>query len=212
MAIVGLYAKSLLWYNRSMDPKEILHRLLVCGRPEILKEFRADSCIGSTAIGLDVLTHFGVLAEPLPVKLSIFNAPYVKRIENGSDWPNREILVRWGEEDGSYSVGIGFGAQEKNKWAGHLVLLVENKWLADLSIDQANRPKYNMTFNPYAAEVDADFLAGKVPRIIKENGCVIRIELIKDRGFLSSPDWMFANRRKPLVDRIIQKIKENHNV
>lgn len=212
MAIAGLYANEFLWYNPYMDSKEILHRLLIYGRPEILKEFRADSCIGSTAIGLDVLTYFGILAEPLPVKLSIFNAPYVKRIESGSEWPNRETLVRWGEEDGSYSVGIGFGVNEPNKWAGHLVLLVENKWLADLSIDQANRPNYNMVFAPFAAEVDNDFLSGASPRIIKENGCVIRIEAIKNRGFLASPDWTFSGRRKHLVERIIQKIKENSNV
>jgi hypothetical protein len=196
-----------------MDSKEILHRLLQYGRPEILKEFRADSCIASTAIGLDVLTYFGVLAEPLPVKLSIFNAPYVKRIDEGSAFPNRETLIQWGKEDGSYIVGIGYGTQEPNKWAGHLVLLVENKWLADLSIDQANRPNYNMVFAPFAAEVDADFLAGKNPRIIKDaNGCVIRIETIKSRGFLSSPDWTFVNRRKHLVNKIIQKIKENNHV
>jgi hypothetical protein len=123
------------------------------------------------------------------------------------------MLIQWGKEDGSYSVGIGYGVQEYNKWAGHLVLLVENKWLADLSIDQANRPKYNMVFDPYAAEVDANFLEGKSPRIIKDqNGCVIRIERIRDRGFLASPDWTFSNRRKHLVAKIIQQIKENNNV
>jgi len=196
-----------------VDYKKILHQLLLYGRPEILKEYRADSCIASTAIGLDVLTYFGVLAEPIPVKLSIFNAPYVKRIETGSKFPNRKMLIQWGKEDGSYSVGIGYGSHEYNKWAGHLVLLVENKWLADLSIDQANRPLYNMVFDPYAAEVDADFLDGKKPRIIKDaNGCVIRIELIKDRGFLTAPDWSFGNRRKHLVEKIIQKIKEGNNV
>jgi len=184
----------------------ILEGLMNHGRPEILKEFRPDSCIVSTAIGIDVLTHFGILAEPLPVKLSIFNAPYVKRIDSGSDWPNRETLIRWGQEDNSYSVGIGYGEQQLNKWAGHLVLLVENKWLVDLSIDQANRPQYNMIFEPMAIEIDNDFLSGKMPRILKDKECVIRIELIKNRGFLSSPDWAFGGRRKHLVSKIIEKI------
>lgn len=193
-----------------MDTKQrnIIEKLMVVGRPEILKDFRPDSCIVSTAISIDVLTHFGILAEPLPIKMSMFNAPYVKRIDSGSEFPNREMLIRWGKEDGSYSVGIGYGENQPNKWAGHLVVLVENSWLIDLSIDQANRPAYNMVFSPIAVEVDQDFLSGKIPRIIKENDCVIRMETIKDRGFLSSPDWAFKDRRSYLVNKIIQKIKE----
>lgn len=193
-----------------MDTKQrnIIEKLMVVGRTEILKDFRPDSCIVSTAIGIDVLTYFGILAEPLPIKMSMFNAPYVKRIDSGGEFPNREILIRWGKEDGSYSVGIGYGENQPNKWAGHLVILVENSWLIDLSIDQANRPAYNMMFSPIAVEIDQDFLLGKTPRIVKENDCVIRMETIRDRGFLSSPDWAFKDRRSYLVNKIIQKIKE----
>lgn len=211
VVIVGLYDDFLLWYNSYMEAKqrEIVEKLMIYGRPEILKDFRADSCIVSTAIGIDVLTAFGILAEPLPIKTSIFNTPYVKRIESGSEFPNRETLIRWGQEDGSYSVGIGYGENQPNKWAGHLVILAENQWLIDLSIDQANRPAYNMVFAPIAVEIDDSFLKGKTPRIVKQDDCVIRMEAIGDRGFLISPDWTFKSRRSFLVAKIVQKIKES---
>jgi len=186
--------------------EEVVRGLVKHARPEILKEFRADSCIATTAIGLDILTEFGVLAEPFPVRLLIFNEAFANRIEKGTPWPSNKELIQWSEEDGSYSVGIGVGTQQPGKWAGHLVILIEKRYLLDLSIDQANRPKYNMNFDPVCVEVDEKFFKG-APRVIQSNGSVIRIEALRNDGYSTSPDWIFSSRRKKLVENILRLIK-----
>jgi len=190
-----------------MKRNEAISGLIRHARSEILKEFRDDSCIASTAIGLDVLTHFGVLAEPLAVRTLIFNEAFASRIEGGASWPKGDEIKTWLEEDGSYSLGIGMGTPLPGHWAGHLVLLVEKKILIDLSIDQANRPQYNMKFDPFSVEVDNQFLRG-IPKVFKHNGCVIRIDVLPNNmGYITSPDWIFVDRRKKTVDNIIRAIK-----
>lgn len=191
---------------------KILELLLKAARPEILKEYAPDSCIASTACGIDVLTYFGILAEPLPVRTMLFNGPFVRRIEAGSPFPtNPEQLKRWGKEDGSYSVGIGFGGEKHkpNKWAGHLGILAEKQYFLDLSVDQGSRPKHNMLFEPFCVQVETDFVLGKRACSFMYNDCLIRMEAFpKNLGFLSSPDWCFADRRKAVKMRIIKKIEE----
>ena len=193
-----------------METIEAIKVLRQCARPEILKEFNADSCIVSTAVGVDVLTHFGIFAEPLPVRTVIFNKPYVARIEAGSDWPKGDEIQRWQKEDGSYSVGIGVGTQQPNKWAGHLVILIEKKLLLDLSIDQASRPKYNMNFDePLCVEVDKAFLDGNSSLTFRhDNGCIIRTDVLKNYGYTASPDWIFLDRRKKIIDIILDQFPE----
>ena len=169
----------------------VLQGLLKYARPEILKEFRADSCIASTAVGLDILMHYGILAEPFPVRTLIFNEPFTSRLENGQGWPTGQQVRVWTEEDGSYSVGIGVGTQQPNKWAGYLAILVEKRLLLDLSIDQATRPQYNMMLVPLCVEIDEQFISGS-PKVFKAGQCVVRVDaLLGNEGYTSSPDWLF---------------------
>jgi hypothetical protein len=136
------------------ETERIVTALLQTARPEIRKEFREDSCIASTAVGIDAMTHFGVLSEPFPVRTSMFNARFVARIKLGQPWPQGLEVHQWAEEDGSYSVGIGFGTGQQGKWPGHLVILAEKQFLIDLSVDQASRPLYNMAFEPLSVKIE----------------------------------------------------------
>jgi hypothetical protein len=191
-----------------MKKELVLQGLLKHARSEILKEFRADSCIVSTAVGIDILNHFNVMAEPLAVRTSIFNEPFASRLSKLQSWPNKKQVEEWSKE-GSYSVGIGFGAQQVDKWAGHLVVLVEKQFILDLSIDQASRPQYNMVLNPFLVEVNKEFFSG-TPKVFNLNQCVIRIDLLKDnKDYLLTPDWEFKNRRSKIVTRLLQIIEKD---
>lgn len=180
--------------------------LLEHARPEILKEFAPDSCIASTAIGIEVLTQLFIAANPLPVRTLIFNKAFSDRIQNGAKFPkNQEQVRKWSKEDGSYSIGIGVGTGLPGKWPGHLVILVEDV-LIDLSIDQANRPQYSIDLRPFAVTVGEEFLVKKEPFVFAKNGCTIRIDHLQppNQDFLKSPDWLLSGRRKPIVDRILK--------
>lgn len=186
--------------------EHVLQGLLKYARPEILKEFRIDSCIVSAAVAIDVLTHFGILAEPLAVRALVFNEPLANHIQNDG-FPTEQQVQQWTKEDGSYSVGIGVGTQLPNKWAGHLVVLVERQLLLDLSLDQATRPQYNMFLNPLCVEVDEQFLSGS-PIVFKVEQCVVRFDVLTgNKGYTSSPDWLFAERRKKIVTDTLRLIQ-----
>lgn len=61
--------------------KKYLKALTKTGRQEILKEFRADSCIASTRCCQDVLAHFGILSEPLSVEVAIYNPAFLAELD-----------------------------------------------------------------------------------------------------------------------------------
>jgi hypothetical protein len=182
----------------------VIEGLVRHARSEILREFSPDSCIVSTAVAIDVLAMFGFLAQPLPVQIALFNEPYAKRILAGQS-PLEKDLVRWGQEDGSYSVGLGYGHGDPTpgKWAGHLVALVENQYLVDLSIDQASRTRHKMNFQPFAMEID-----DKDVFWFWLNNCLARLTRMDNRGYVTAPDWQDGIRRQRIIKCVYAKILE----
>lgn len=191
-----------------MDLIKIIQSMARIARPKILNEFRADSCIASTAIGIEVLTRLGILAEPLPVRAMVFNKPFVARIEKTGIFPQGDEIKTWTDEDGSYSLGIGVGTQQPGKWAGHLVVLVEKAYLVDLSVDQASRPQYGMTFEPFAIKVENSFFSG-TPLVFGYNDCTFRYDVIASNlAYQASPDWMFSGRRQNIVESTLSEMDQ----
>jgi hypothetical protein len=185
---------------------------LLDGRQEMLRVFRSDSCIAATKIAIDVLAHYHILAEPLAVKVMIFNPAFVQRIENGADIPiSGEITKQWSEEDGSWCLGLGYGESAPNKWPGHLVAIVrDHGWLIDLSLDQAARPKRDINVGPAAFDVASEFLRGEAPHIQTINGSVLKyMAFPTDTSYDVSPNW---NNPRPdeleISEKIIERIKE----
>lgn len=191
--------------------RQILTLLLEHARPAILEEFRADSCIASTRIGLDVLDHFGILAEPLPVSVTIFNPVMVEKYDEGMTLPqSKQEMEEWVRLYGAWAIGLGHGGdQGPLKWPGHLVMLVEKELLVDLSIDQVNRPQRNIVLHPFATNTFPEFLSGEEGLCAKVNGCMLRYLVLKgNKGYTTSPNWMIRLQRAGIVRNIIRKIEE----
>jgi hypothetical protein len=106
------------------------------------ERFGASSCIESAAAAIDVLRASGVWVQVLAVTVLVFNAlgwqlhgqgilPGLSPIE----------MAVWSLYD-AWSAGIGTltDVPGLGVYGGHLVALVENRWLLDLAIDQASRP------------------------------------------------------------------------
>ena len=143
----------------------IFETLVNFGREEILRDYSPGGCIASTRIAIDVLDYFKINAKPLSVKVEIFNEAMVKRIEAGVHGGSHEERIKWFEEDGSWGIGIGFGGQP-GRWPGHLVALVENKWLLDMSLDQANRPERMIFLRPCYSEVTQEFMRAEAVHLL----------------------------------------------
>jgi hypothetical protein len=92
---------------------------------EILRFYgRPDSCVFSTAVIVEVLTYFGLKAEPIRVEAAIF-----------PDDRNLFGCILGGFGDGSRRK-----APDRSMWHGHLVSLVEDRYLLDSTLDQVQVP------------------------------------------------------------------------
>lgn len=99
--------------------------------PILDRHLRVDSCLNATRILLEVLRELGFSARPLSVKAFAYNAVYVRRLSAGLD-PMDDPRA-WG-------VAIETRVAAGTGWPGHLVTLVENRWLLDGSASQFDRP------------------------------------------------------------------------
>jgi len=81
-----------------------------------------DSCIFSTGVVCEVLSHFGFKAVPLRVEAAVFPTN------------NKQTGCILGSEGD----GTRMPAASPGCWLGHLVSLIENEYLMDTTLDQAN--------------------------------------------------------------------------
>lgn len=191
-----------------MDQTDVIvETLLQDGREEILRAYHLDSCIATTKIIIDVLAHFHYLAQPLSVKVMAFNPAFVQRIESGAEFPKTsEISKQWSEEDGSWSIGIGYGRSGPNKWPGHLVAVLQN-CMIDASLDQASRPQRNINLGSSVFEIPVEFIHGKEEFVCEIDGSVVKYTAFpNDQSYQLSPNWHSPEQR--VIDRIIQIIDE----
>jgi len=163
-------------------------------RRTILKQFRSDSCIASTRVGQALMEMIRRESFPLSVTLSVFNRAMMIRAEQEGGLPQTQAITRqWSEECGAWSVGVGFpvpGAGN-DRWPGHLVLIVQRKWLWDLSIDQANRPQHGIAFKtPPVVPVTERFLRGREKLVCWWDGSLLVYDARPDdKSFRLSNNW-----------------------
>jgi hypothetical protein len=112
------------------------------------RHFTKDCCINATRVLVEVMAHFGVSAQPLSVSCVAHNKILVDCIEKhrGS---LTEAEVDEAYDNGAWGVRIETGKQVKpNGWPGHLVAVVNNKWLVDSSAGQMSRPHKGIQLPP----------------------------------------------------------------
>jgi len=196
--------------GRDMTVEEILKVYTRIARPIILEYFRKDSCIASTRITIEVFSRLGFKAIPFACHVQIFNDKFREIFEREKHWPTKGEMEKWITQ-GAWSIGFGYGDHKGERYIGHLVAIVENKYLIDSSIDQAERPHKEIFFPAIlVTEVKRDFRRGKENlTIINDRGTVMVYEpKIKDRKWEVSPDWTVISRHRPAVGRILLEIQQ----
>jgi hypothetical protein len=171
-------------------------------RPVILTEFRRDSCIASTRIGIDALAYFGVSAIPVPLRVWVFNQRVLELVEQGASMDQIGELVRGVQSDalgGPWSMMIGAKVDGSDGWAGHLMIgLPCFHTLVDLSIDQASRPRKDLVFDEplvFSLPKDEWWAAREKKHVHVGHRAGSRAVLVLDRdvpdadGFRASPNW-----------------------
>lgn len=192
-----------------VDLRPLLETIAKTARAEILKDFRADSCIASTRTVIRVLHHFGYNAVPCPVQLMVFNQKFIEAV-NKSGWPSMQgdDFIRWCDETGAWSVGVGTKIPGETV-VGHLVAVLEKKrFLIDASLDQANRPNRGIVLpGTVVGRFKHEFLYGK-PEVSTINGCAVRyIKEPSHNLWVTSRDWMEDERTQRATDAIIKHVE-----
>lgn len=165
------------------------------------------SCIGATRIALDVLKKVGITnAYALVVEVHIFNKAFRDKSEEVGRLPDsREELEQWYVERGAHSIGLGLGREKyaDDRWPGHLVAIVDRKWLWDLSLDQAERPDKGIVIpEPLIAPVTEPFLRGRAPLVGVVADLLVRYEArIDDKSFRDTPNWLNSHAEITGVQR-----------
>ena len=186
-------------------------------RRTILQFYRPDSCIASVRIGIDVLAGLGLQASPLMVQTNIFNAAMVRLLEerNGELPDDRAERMALFEAVGAWGLGLGMRDPERTdqdpETSGiHVVAIVEQALLWDLSIDQASRPQHNMLIGePLVADTTPAFLAGRAPLGLPEShglGLIAITARPHDRRYAVSQNWRRDGRDAPLNARIVAAV------
>src|SRR5215470_1018391 len=98
-------------------------------RPIMRKWMGVNSCVASTKTTIAAMESLGLQARPLPVA-SAFQVP-TRRYAYLSGYPAEE-RERIREKAATY-----IDLDVENGWNGHLIAVVEERWLLDSSIDQA---------------------------------------------------------------------------
>lgn len=184
-------------------------------RTEILRVARPDSCIFSTRVAVMFCKELGITARAMSVRAAVFNSALVERydrqtVTNGLP-PTAQEMKAWQHEPGAacWSVGVGYGDAKPGAFAGHLVAIVEDRFLLDLSIDQADRPERGIVLEPLWIErVEPGLLRGSSPQVMRNSvGCALRYERHDNDSWMGSPDWTERDRWDGLVRGLVERFK-----
>lgn len=173
-------------------------------RDEILKVYRADSCIATSRATIDALRSLRIDCYALPVVCMVTNQPLWEYADAHGSYPT---VGSPDYPEGGYGVGVGFGTQAEKVafddghtyWAGHLVVIAERQWLLDFSIDQAARPGHGIEIGPVVIPVTEPWLRARYGHEILayQKGATRLHYLLKTgadaEGYKASPNWAGAD-------------------
>jgi hypothetical protein len=189
----------------------ILTRLGEVARQEIRKDFREDSCIGSTRVVSRVLKHFGYVVKPFPCIAAVYNKPYADALMAGRTPPDEPAArERWLDLLGAWSVGVGAKGPGQENAVGHLVaVLPEHLRMVDASLDQCNRPHKGIFMPPcVVAQISEKFLAGEEKLEYAHHGCRVVYEATPNENqWRVSSNWTNKAQTKRAMKAIIRYIE-----
>jgi hypothetical protein len=188
-----------------------------CARAEILRLFLPNSCVASTRITIDVMTAFGLTARPLEVAATVHNSAYLLA-EAAKGGPLTDDEERAAFQI-SQALTLELGHEKSpDGIGGHVVTIVDNAFLVDASLDQANRPEYRISLpSVFVGDMDNPLPGPAVAfrYLVRDCGLEYRARKV-ERDFRSSADWKESPESREVVARIVARMTrylksaENH--
>ncbi len=170
---------------------------VVAAAPRLLeRHFAPNSCMQASRLTVEALRSAGLRAEPFQVSVMASNPAMTACLQANPSATHKEI-IGWERSHGAWSVGIGDdqlivgpnAATPPSGFNGHVVALVERRYVVDLTLGQISRPQFDMWFGPTCFEVDRDWLSG-TRGVIEVNGSLVKYTAHPhERSFLRTSAW-----------------------
>jgi hypothetical protein len=149
-----------------------------------------DTCVLTSYALHDVLQCLGYNSRPLRIEAAVF--PDDRKLYGS-------ILGGW---TGSRH------AASPDMWWGHLAVVVDDEWLLDPTLDQANKKEWPTRVGPLAIRLAPKFWAEHGSILIQTNGCTVRFSPHpRQNGFANAGDAR-PSHWKPLADRIFHAVQQ----
>lgn len=188
-----------------MNDEEIVQaasHFALAGRPRILEEYRADSCIVTTKTAAEFFAAIGISASAIGVEAAIWNDPFLQAYLAGIPLGDINRSIR-----GAWSIGLGVDGI-------HVVLIVrgrESSWIFDPSLDQAARPEKGLPLEPMLVPIrpEAEIalrLGESWLTVPLETGGRILYRATRRQTHTASPNWgrRDAAFRRKVVGELIR--------
>jgi hypothetical protein len=156
-----------------------------------------DTCILTSFALHDVLQRLGYESRPLRIEAAVF--PDDRKLSG-------TILGGFSEPGGRRR------RASPDMWWGHLAVVVENEWLLDPTLDQANKAEWprSMRVGPLAIRLTEKFWAEHGSILVQVNKCSVRFSPHpRQVGFAHAGDAR-PSHWKPLANLIFRAV-EHHN-
>jgi hypothetical protein len=190
-----------------MTKEQILAAYAKIARPVMRQFMEAESCVTATRVTCEFFDGCHMPSVPVPCKL-MFKVPG-KNYMYVSGWKGK-IKERMKHEAKAWHDVAPVGPT----WAGHLLALVQDRWLVDASIDQVTSPEHGVTVPPIALVVDlgtqgATALTGTVSAaVVLDDGASAEITYIStdDHKYAKTEAWLDGTGARVIAVMIAREI------
>jgi hypothetical protein len=175
----------------------------------LMKKNNLQCSVTATRVIYDVLTKLHFKVKPMAVEARVYNPLYTQKLRPPE---NDEEANKWLEE-GCWSVILGdLVPKAANKWPGHLVAIINDVCIMDLTIVQAYRPDKNVIVNPVFAEINEAFIQGDIQRGVMNNDCLIVYQAVPyNQDWLKSRDWADKKAVENIEKDVLEEIRIRKN-
>jgi hypothetical protein len=175
------------------------------GRDVIRDYFRVDGCIEASAIVADVFKAFRIPARAVFCAVNIYNPAAIRFLRQYGEAPvTAERENEWKQRRCKW-VAIAPGqTNQSGRYQGHVAVIAGTDLLVDLTLDQANRPEFDLVMPPIFQA-----LQNQSEVVLNVGRC--RLEYFFDhkrRDFEQTTAWRKHGRRVEAVQQLIRLIQQ----
>lgn len=180
--------------------------------PVFQEAFAPDCCLNGTRVAMEVLGRMGVPVRPMVTHATVMNEAWWKLLQAKDDWPNEIEMREWVDKHGAWALGVDDRPNEMPGYAGHLVLLAQER-LVDTAAGQFARPAKSIEVPPMiTAALNPGFVEGKKALILSEkrNKGTIVTYMAKpnDKTYETTPGFQPHHGNLRVAKRIFELMRE----